>query len=78
MNFIMNKNSKLGTDCHKIHLIGCTKKPKEENTIKLGECICPIEAIRRAKEYYKNVKFCKHCCKELLKQYKIDTEDNKD
>lgn len=73
MEFIINKNSKLDNDCHKIHLIHCSKSPTEKNIIKLGECVCPVEAIRRAKEYYENVNFCKYCCKEILSKCHIRT-----
>lgn len=66
MKYILNKNAQFGTGCHKIHTIECTKRPREENTIDLKECICPIEAKIRAKEYYSIVSGCKYCCKQIF------------
>lgn len=71
MDYIINKNSKLDTDCHKIHLISCKRKPQDKNIIKLEECICPMDAVIKAKECYCNVEFCKYCCKHLLSYNKI-------
>lgn len=64
-HFILNKNGQRNTEYHKIHTKECTRRPKEENCIDLGMCICPIEAKNRAKEYYQNVNGCKYCCKEI-------------
>ncbi len=63
--YILSKNSQVKTDCHKIHRQDCTKKPKKGNYIELGECICPIEAKNRARDYYSNVTGCSYCCKEI-------------
>ncbi len=66
MEYIVNKNTQLSTGYHKIHTKDCKKRPKDENIIDLKECICPIEAKNRAKEYYLNVSGCKYCCKEIF------------
>lgn len=65
MNYIVNKNAQNGTDYHKIHTINCKRRPKEENTIDLKDCMCIMEAKSRAKEYYANVNGCEYCCKEI-------------
>lgn len=55
MNYLVNKNGQLRTNYHKIHKEDCPRKPKEENTIFLGDCMCPLEAKSRAKEYFAEV-----------------------
>ena len=69
MKYIVNKNAQIITGCHKIHKSDCPKKPKIENTIILGECMCPIDAKSRAKDFYEHVSGCKYCCSEIF--YKI-------
>ncbi len=66
MDYILNKNPQMNTSYHKIHTQKCAKRPKEENVIQLGNCMCPIEAKSRAKEYYENVNGCKYCCREIF------------
>lgn len=70
MNYVLNKIAQTGTGCHKIHTIRCKRRPKEENTINLKECMCPMEAKHRAKQYFSNVNGCKYCCREIF--YKIE------
>ena len=70
MKYIVSKNAQTGTGNHKIHTIDCAKRPKTENVIDLKECLCPIEAKNRAKEYYKNVNGRKYCCRQIY--YKIE------
>ena len=59
----------MSTGYHKIHKENCGKRPKEDNIIYLDDCICPIEAKNRAKEYFSNVSGCKYCCKEIFYKY---------
>lgn len=66
MKYLVNRNGQLRTSYHKIHKEDCPLKPKEQNIISLGDCICPLEAKSRAKEYFANVTGCKHCCKEIF------------
>ena len=66
MEYILNKNVQMDTNYHKIHTKNCKKRPSDKNTIDLKECMCPIEAKSRAKEYYSNVSGCKYCCKEIF------------
>ena len=35
MEYILNKNAQIDTGYHKIHKINCSRRPKEENIIKL-------------------------------------------
>ena len=65
MKYIVNKNPQKHTEYHIIHKINCKKRPREENSIDLKECICVMEAKSRAKEYYANVNGCQYCCKEI-------------
>lgn len=65
MEYIVNKNAQMNTGYHKIHTKECKKKPKQENIIDLNECVCPIEAKNRAKEYFQNVNGCKYCCEKI-------------
>lgn len=71
MIYILNKYAPIKTGYHKIHTINCSKKPTIENSINLGECICPIEAKSRAKEYCSKVSGCKYCCRTIYFQNKI-------
>lgn len=66
MRYIVNKHGQLRSNYHKIHKEDCLKRPKEENRIDLGECMCPLEAKSRAKEYFSSVTGCKYCCKEIF------------
>lgn len=70
MRYIVSKKAQNGTGCHKMHTDNCKRRPKDDNIIDLGECMCPIEARNKAKKYYSNVNGCKYCCKEIF--YKID------
>lgn len=68
MKYLVNKNGQFRTSYHKIHKENCSKKPKKENTIFLGDCMCSLEAKSRAKEYFADVTGGKHCCKEIFFQ----------
>ncbi len=63
MEYIVNKNAQMGTGCHKIHTKECKNGPKKENRIELKECMCPLEAEKKAKKYFTIVNGCKYCCK---------------
>lgn len=69
MKYIVNKNTQIVTGYHKIHTINCPKRPKQENIIDLGECMCLIDAKSRARDFFEHVNGCKCCCKEIF--YKI-------
>lgn len=66
MEYVVNQNAQIKTGYHKIHTKDCPKGPKEGNRIDLKQCICPMEAKSRAKEYFASVNGCKHCCKEIF------------
>ena len=72
MEYIVNKNAQMGTEFHTIHTKECNRKPKEKNCIDLQNCMCPIEAKNRAKQYFNNVSGCKYCCKEIFYKNKKD------
>ena len=74
MKYIVNKNAQIGTGYHKIHTSDCSQRPKKENAIDLGECVCLIDAKSRAKDYYQQANGCKYCCREIF--YKKYAEGN--
>lgn len=63
--YILSKNTQITTGYHKIHKEECTRRPKEENTIKLGKFPCSVAAQSEARKYYNNVDGCSYCCKEI-------------
>lgn len=65
MGFLVNKNPQFKTEKHVIHLEGCPKAPKRENSIKLDDCICPIAAENMARDHFRNVAFCSYCRKKM-------------
>lgn len=70
MKYTLSKKGQIGTGCHKIHTVECKWRPSDRNAIDLKECMCPIEAMNKAKKYYSNINGCKYCCKEIY--YKIE------
>lgn len=65
---ILNKNGQVNDETRKIHTLECSKIPKEENRIYLKDCICPVDAVVKAKMYYSKVSWCKLCHKKLSKK----------
>lgn len=63
--YLLNKNSQIATGEHKIHTSNCKRKPKEENTIKIGEYYDPKVALCEAKKYFFNVDGCAFCCSSI-------------
>lgn len=63
--YILNKNSQIATGEHKIHTSNCKRKPKEQNTIKIGEYYEPKAALYEAKKYFANVDGCAFCCASI-------------
>lgn len=67
MIYILNKNGQVKDETRKMHTLECGKLPKEENRIYLKDCICPVDAMLKAKTYYSKVSHCKLCNKKIPK-----------
>lgn len=60
-SYYVNKNAQSNGD-HEVHVSGCSFIPSIENRTYLGEFNNCAEAVKKAKEIYKEVNGCYYCC----------------
>ena len=65
MTFVVNKNAQMSTGEHVIHTANCSRKPKKENWIELGDFANEKVAFYEAHKYYTCVNGCKYCCNKI-------------
>lgn len=59
--YYVNKNEQ-PTGEHEVHKDGCRFMPAPENRIYLGYFSDCSDAVKKAKEYYREVDGCYYCC----------------
>ncbi len=62
-SYYVNKNAQSNGD-HEVHVWGCSFLPSIENRLYLGEFSNCSDAVKKAKETYKQVNGCYYCCSE--------------
>ena len=58
--YYVNKNAQANGD-HEVHQEGCSRLPVAHNRINLGEYYTCSDAVRAARNYYKQVNGCYYC-----------------
>lgn len=60
-SYYVNKNAQSNGD-HEVHVSSCTHLPSSENKLYLGDFYQCSDAVKKAKEYYKQSNGCFYCC----------------
>jgi len=63
MRYYVNKNPQ-PTGEHEVHAEGCDYLPRSENRIYLGNFVDCADAVRAAREIYRNVDGCYYCIRD--------------
>lgn len=65
--YYVNKNAQNNGD-HEVHRLGCSYMPSEANRLYLGDFSNCRDAVREAKNHYRQVNGCYYCSNECHTQ----------